>query len=445
MRKLIIPIVLAICLLTGCFAFDTPAIPLERLPEQPAAFLPDESAAPAPGGVPVITPPPEEGETVQPAPDETESSAPVEQVLLPAPPPPVELPKLIDGFFAEYPEFSGSVLIARGNRIIFCKGYGMANAETGAENTPDTKFLVGSVTKQFTSMAVMQLYEKGLLDINDKLSKYIPDFTRGGEITLWNLLTNTSGIVDFLNDYPPIISSIPYEEVSQRRLIDLIKTQPLKFKPGEKYSYSNSNFLILGYIVEKVSGMSYGDYLAQNIFEPLGMENTGIMSIGSPPENMARGHTRPGVPVRYYTAGGEIIDDTANSVKGAYGAGRLYSTVGDLWIWDRALKTEKLISKEYIDMMFYPHVPVPNAVPECSYGFGWVIDSDPDVGTIIRHTGTLSGFRAYNGILADRGFIVIVLFNTKEFSGREAIIPSLKKILPVSSISKQSQENPPVV
>jgi hypothetical protein len=149
--------------------------------------------------------------------------------------------------------------------------------------------------------------------------------------------------------------------------------------------------------------------------------------------------------VRYYTAGGEIIDDTANSVKGAYGAGRLYSTVGDLWIWDRALKTEKLISKEYIDMMFYPHVPVPNAEPKCSYGFGWVIDSDPDVGTIIRHTGTLSGFRAYNGILADRGFIVIVLFNTKEFTGREAIIPSLKKILPESSISKQSQENPPVV
>ena len=427
MRKLVVATVLALRLLTGCFAFETPVLPSNALPEQPAALLPTESAVPTPGDVPVFTP------------------APVEQVLLPAPPPPAELPGLIDRFFAEYPEFSGSVLIGRGKRIIFCKSYGMANAETRVENTPDTKFLVGSVTKQFTSMAIMQLYEKGLLDINDKLSQYIPDFTRGGGISLWNLLTNTSGILDYLNDYPTIISSIPYEEVSQRQLINLIKTEPLKFEPGSKYSYSNSNYLILGYIVEKVSGMPYGDYLAQNIFEPLGMEDTGILSIGSPPENMAKGHTRPGAPVRYYTPEGDIIADTANSVKGAYGAGRLYSTVGDLWIWDRALKTEKLISKEYIDMMFYPHVPVPNAEPECTYGFGWVIESDPDAGTIIRHTGTLSGFRAYNGIFADRGFIVIVLFNIKEFSGRETIIPSLKQILPVSSLSNQSQENPPVV
>ena len=189
MRKLVVATVLALRLLTGCFAFETPVLPSNALPEQPAALLPTESAVPTPGDVPVFTP------------------APVEQVLLPAPPPPAELPGLIDRFFAEYPEFSGSVLIGRGKRIIFCKSYGMANAETGVENTPDTKFLVGSVTKQFTSMAIMQLYEKGLLDINDKLSQYIPDFTRGGGISIWNLLTNTSGILDYLNDYPTIISS----------------------------------------------------------------------------------------------------------------------------------------------------------------------------------------------------------------------------------------------
>ncbi len=453
MRKIIIVAVLTLCLLTGCAAYGTPAPPLNALPEQPAASLPVETASSAPDAVTDVPPPEDDNatpdqvpqETVPPSPSHTPLPIPAEKDLTPVPPPPVELPAELDRILTEFKEFSGSVLIGVGGRVILCKGYGMADAEKGIVNTPDTKFLVGSVTKQFTAMAVMQLYEKGLLDINDKLSQYIPDFSRGSEITLWNLLTNTSGILDYLNDYPPIISSLPYEEVSTRNLLSLIKAEPLKFTPGTKYSYSNSNFLILGYIVEKVSGLSYGEYLTHNIFEPLGMKDTGMLDIGHPPENMAKGHARPGVPIRYFTSDGGIIDETANSVKGAYGAGGLYSTVKDLFIWDRALATEKLLSKEHINMMFSPLFPVPNAEVDSSYGFGWVIENDPDLGTIIRHTGTLSGFRAYNGMLADRGFTVIVLFNTKEFSDREMIIPSLKQILGEPRLRKQSQENPPLV
>jgi CubicO group peptidase (beta-lactamase class C family) len=453
MRKFVIIAVLALYLLTGCAAVQPPA-PLAPLPEQPTV-LPVETASSSPDVITDLVPPLEDDEIEPPAPVPEEIAAPAPscepihdftgQDSIPVPPPPVELPGLIDKIFAENPQFSGSVLVVRGNQIIFCRGYGKANAESGVENTPGTKFLIGSVTKQFTSMAIMQLYEKGLLDINDKLSQYIPDFTARGDITLWNLLTQTSGILDYLNDYPFVISSIPFEEVSQRNLINLVKTKPLKFEPGSKYSYSNTNYLILGYIVEKVSGMSYGDFLSRNIFEPLGMKDTGLLNIGSPPDNMAKGHTHPGVPVQYFTPEGEIIADTANSVKGAYGAGRLYSTVGDLYLWDRALATEKLISKEYIDMMFYPHVPVPDAVPECAYGFGWVIENDPDVGTIVRHTGTLSGFRAYNGMFADRGITVIVLMNVKELKGRESIVPALKQILGVSRLRNQGQENPPLI
>jgi CubicO group peptidase (beta-lactamase class C family) len=354
------------------------------------------------------------------------------------PPPSADLPPTsalqeeLDRIFADNKDFSGSVLIEKSGQVLLCKSYGMADKENGVKSTPDTKFLIGSVTKQFTAMAVMQLYEKGLLDIYDKLSDYVPDFTRGGDITLWNLLTQTSGISDYLNGDPPIVSSIPYEALSESALIDLIKTQPLVFEPGSRYAYSNTNYLILGYIVEVISGLSYGDYLAQNIFEPLGMKNTGIFDVKKPPENMAVGYMRSGEPVRYFTDDGEIITDSACFVTGSYGCGCLYSTVGDLYLWDKALSTEKLISTSYINMMFNPTVPVPGAVPECAYGFGWVIDNDPDVGTIIRHTGILSGFRAYNGLLTDKDMTVIILYNIKEFDGRNMMIPNLKQALGAS-------------
>lgn len=464
MRRIVTAFILTLYLLTGCTALKSSALQSVLL-SRPASIQSLATTAPAsdaltekPSQVPdaaydVASPIPTNNGS--PAPDASNtpatspSNAPIMpsdgQDLPPVPPPPVEYPALLDQIFSECQGFSGSVLIARGGSVIFSKSYGMANPDYGITNTTETKFLVGSVTKQFTAMAVMQLYEKGLLNISDKLSKYIPDFSRGGDITLWNLLTHTSGILDYLNDDPPIIASIPFEEVGQRHLISLIKTQPLKFEPGSKYSYSNSNYLILGYIVEKVSGLSYGDYLIQNIFEPLGMQNTGLLDFRYPPENMAKGHWRTGVPILYYTPEGDIIAETANSVKGAYGAGRLYSTVGDLYIWDQALQAETLLSKPYMDMMFYSHVPVPNAVPKSAYGFGWVVEDDRQAGTVIRHTGTLSGFRAYNGMFADRGVTVIVLMNVKEFSGREDLIPALKEILGISRLRNQSQENPPTV
>lgn len=417
MKRSLFAYILLLCLLTGCSTAH-----MTGQPEQPASVLPrstssqEASAAPpepASDALAVL-----QATTEPPSPDQSSE-----------PQPSADLPEQLDQIFSGNSAFTGSVLIASGGETLLHKSYGMANTEKDVKNTTDTKFLIGSVTKQFTAMAVMQLYEKEQLDIHDKLSSYIPDFLRGGDITLWNLLTQTSGITDYMNDEPILISKIAYNDLSERHIISLIQTKPLKFEPGSKYSYSNTNYLILGYIVEEISGLSYSDYLAQNILEPLGMKNTGVFDIGHPPENVATGYTRYGAPVCYYTADGGIDADKAGSVMGSYGAGCLYSTVGDLYLWDQALSTEKLVSKTYINMMLNPSVPVPSADPECFYGFGWVIENDPDVGTVCRHTGILSGFRAYNGIFADKGITVIILYNIKEFTGRVELIPALKQAL----------------
>ena len=435
-RKTITALILALCLLSGCAAFETALIPPPTaMPDQAASALPlpppsAEASAPA-----AVSPPPEATATPSAAPELSQPSvdSPIDETQ-----PPVIIPQQdalseqLDHIFADLDEFSGSVLIMRSKNILLNKSYGMADSETGIMNTPDTKFLIGSVTKQFTAMAVMQLYEKGLLDINDRLSSYLPDFSRSADITLENLLTHTSGIMDYMNDDIQLLPEIPHDALSVRYIINLVGEKPLKFEPGLKYAYSNTNYLILGYIIEVVSGLSYGDYLALHIFEPLAMKNTGVIDINHLPEGMAAGHMRYGVPVRYYSAAGEIIADSANSAMGSYGAGCLYSTVWDLYLWDLALSTEKLLSKRYIDMMFNPSVPIPDAEIEGTYGYGWVIENDPDVGTIRRHTGSLSGFRAYNGLFADRGETVIILYNIKAFVGRDEMLPAVKQVLSAS-------------
>ena len=295
MRKTVLACALALCLLTGCIssAKQTSVIPL--IP------IPSATAAPTVSPSPSITPPPE----VTPSPSPTEappsSETSPEPSETPHDPSPSDdaLAERLDEVLTGFTEFSGSVLIGRSGCVLLSKGYGMADAGKELENTTETRFLVGSVTKQFTSMAVMQLYAKGLLDIGDKLSKYVPDFTRGDEIVLQNLLNQNSGIMDFLNDEPELLSTLPTEALSTEYVIGLVKDKPLKFEPGSKYSYSNTNYLLLGYIVEQVSGMSYGDYLKKNIFEPLGMSDTGVVDVAHLPENMAVGNWRTGTPAPF--------------------------------------------------------------------------------------------------------------------------------------------------
>ena len=417
MKKAIPLCLLALCLLVGCAGVHTTG----TVPS-PAASVAATPSASAPAAAPSAATVPSPSASAAPSPMTPDEASAVMAV-------PSGLTDKLDQIFAARPEFYGSVLIARDGHLLLCKGYGRADAARGLADTPETKFLVGSVTKQFTSMAILQLYEQGRLDIHDSLSKYLTGFTRGKDITLIQLLTQTSGIADYMNDAPSILASIPYKSLSEQSIVDQVKTRPLKFEPGTNYSYSNTNYLILGMIVAKVSGTSYGRYLTDSILKPLGMENTGVFDLENPPENMASGYWSFDKPFSYFTPEGDINPENARATATGYGAGCLYSTVGDLYLWDQALLTEKLLSKKYMDMLFAPSVHVPNPAQDWSYGYGWVIENDPTVGKVWRHTGNLGGFQAYNGLYTDLGATVIVLYNNTDFKGIDTLIPAVKLAL----------------
>ncbi len=242
-----------------------------------------------------------------------------------------------DAYLAPYVEakdFSGAVLLARDGKVLLRKGYGLASQELGVANGPETKFQIASVSKTFTAAAVLLLAKQGLLHLDDPLSKYIPDFPRGGEIKVSHLLGHTSGI-------PDVYSLPEYEEMRTRRvpiaeLIALLKTKPLDFAPGTASGYSNSGYALLAYIVEKVSGRSYQDFLRERILAPLHLDHTGPWE------------RQPIVPGR--ASGYEPWLAPAGLINAPYydesvllGGGDLYSTVDDLYAWCRATRENRLL------------------------------------------------------------------------------------------------------
>jgi len=288
-------------------------------------------------------------------------------------------------------KFSGSVLIARDGKILVSKGYGMANLEHDVPNTPQTKFRLGSITKQFTSMAIMQLQEKGLLSVNDKLTKYIPDYPEGEKITIHHLLTHTSGIPNFTN-FPNYKKTMMLFSPPERT-IERFKNKPLEFTPGEKFKYSNSGYIILGYIIEKVTGKSYEEYLNENIFKPLGMKNTGYDHHRTILKHRAAGYSTG-------KKGLENADYLDMSIP--HGAGALYSTVEDLYIWDRALYTEKLVKKSSLQKIFTPF--------KRNYGYGWSITRIFGRKRI-GHSGGINGFSTHISRYINDDACIIVLIN----------------------------------
>lgn len=297
---------------------------------------------------------------------------------------------------AENRNFHGSVLVAKEGKVLLNKGYEFADLDQNTMNKSQTKFAIGSITKQFTAMAIMQLSEKGLINVNDNLSKYLPDFPNGELITIHNLLTHSSGLVDYLGLIE--FDKVVLDNKDAMDILSIVENEGLMFNPGEAFNYSNTNYLILGILVEKLSGMSYEDYLQKNIFDPVNMENTGIC----------------------YGKDNEIHDATAYSgflesapiddeglLQIAYGAGNIYSTVEDLYRWDQALKTEKLVKGETLNQIFSEHVAMPGAG---SYGYGWMI-VDSGVGKMIFHGGNTLGFTANLIRFIDIDMTIIILSN----------------------------------
>ena len=296
--------------------------------------------------------------------------------------------------FLDMKAFSGSILIAKKGQVLLSKGYGMANYELDAPNTPQTKFHIASISKSFTAAAILLLQERGALKVGDPLTKYIPDYPNGDKITIHHLLTHTSGIPD-VNGFPIYDSKSKFPQ-TPAGLIELFKQSPLAVPTGERYLYSNSNYNLLAFIIEKASGKAFGDFLRENIFEPLGMRDTGHDGRATALlKNRASGYVPAGVDG---VENAPYLDWTMKT-----GNGSLYSTVEDLYKWDRALYTEKILKRGSLDKMFAKHV-------DDAVGYGWFISRRLNR-NCIRMNGRSPGFQGEIHRYVDDDVCVIVIGN----------------------------------
>lgn len=287
--------------------------------------------------------------------------------------------------------FRGSILIAIDSKELVSKGYGMANLEHNVPNTPQTKFRLASVTKQFTAMAILMLQQQGKLNVHDPVCKYVLDCPKAWDgVSIHHLLTHTSGIPDFVDFLSLEARRLPSPIAST---IAVFKDKPLNCKPGEKFSYSNSGYILLGYIIEKVSGKTYELFLAENIFHPLKMMDTGYDYSSSILKHRAAG---------YYFEGDTLVNAPYLDLSRAHAAGALYSTIKDLFRWDQALYTEKLVSKNSLDAMFTPFKE--------NHGYGWYISTQFNH-RVIRHSGGIEGFASHIARYPDDKVSIIVLSN----------------------------------
>jgi len=281
----------------------------------------------------------------------------------------------LDAFIARYHElglFNGSALVAEQGKPILRKGYGEANMEWHIANAPDTRFRLGSITKQFTATLVMQMVEKGQIDLNAPIARYLPDYPKkvGDRVTIHQLLNHTSGIPGY-TELPSF--GEPRGRQSPEEFLKIFSGLDLLFEPGAKYSYSNSGFFLLGVILEKVAGKPYEQLLRERIFEPLGMKQSGYDSTRPILEKRASGYdaTLDGYVNTSYLDMGE-----------PYAAGSLYSSVDDLLLWDQALYGERVLSAASKEKMFTPGLS--------NYGYAFVIHKGAV--TTIEHGGGINGF-----------------------------------------------------
>lgn len=278
----------------------------------------------------------------------------------------------------------GHIFVAKEGEVLINRGYGKVDYESGASITDGTVFLIGSVTKPITAIAIMQLHEDGLLDISDSVSRYIPEQTRGDEMTISQLLSHTSGL---LRDARVNL----YHPIARDELVTKIAGEPLLHDPGTEYSYSNAGYSLLAWIVEVVSGQTYEDYLHDHIFAPLGMDSTGAVAFN---EDL------PGVAAGHYVVDSQVKKELASvfELSVFWGAGNVYSTAADLYLLDRALYTDELLAQETVEAMMVD-------------GLGWgVMDFNGHRGA--GHNGLLwNGYSATFQRYPQEDLAVIILMN----------------------------------
>jgi CubicO group peptidase (beta-lactamase class C family) len=307
----------------------------------------------------------------------------------------------------KYRQFNGTALVAENGRVIYKQSFGMANMEWGIPNTTDTKFRLGSITKQFTAMLTLQLVEQGKIKIDAKISDYLPDYRQdiGQKVTVHHLLTHTSGIPSYTGQ-PGFFENVSRNPFKVAEFVKKYTSGELEFEPGAKYSYNNSGYFLLGAIIERVTGKTYEQALKENILDPAGMKNTGYDHHDTLIQKRASGYSK--TPDGYTNAA--YLDMSI-----PYAAGSMYSTVEDLYLWDQALYTDKLVSAQLKEVMYKPFLE--------DYAYGWVVSNasfklnDQPV-QIIRHGGGINGFSTMIVRFPKDKNLIVILDNTGQNVGR---------------------------
>jgi CubicO group peptidase (beta-lactamase class C family) len=312
--------------------------------------------------------------------------------------------KQIDTLVSQYADccsFTGTVLVSHHNRVIFKKGYGLANREWNIPNAPDVKFRIGSITKQFTSMLVMQQVAKGSIKLDGRLSDYLPYYRQdtGSKITISQLLNHTSGIPSYTDD-PKFFSDVSRNDYAVEDFVKRFCSGDLQFEPGTKFHYDNSGYFILGAILEHVSGKAYEALLKEEILVPLAMKDTGYDHYADVLPKRAAG---------YQQALAGVVNAPYLDMSLPYAAGSLYSTVEDLYKWDQALYADKLLASDLKQKLFTPNLE--------SYGYGWFIRpipaGEPGAGqSMISHGGGINGFNTLEQRLVGDHDLIVIFNNT---------------------------------
>ena len=321
------------------------------------------------------------------------------------------LEKFIKAFTA-INDFSGTILVVKDNKTIINKSFGLADVENKTPNTTNTRFRIGSCSKQFTAIAILQLQEQGKLLVTDKLSKYFPDIANSNSITIDMLLTHRSGIHDYCID--SIFRDINTPLLTKENVLEIIKKLPSDFTPGSKYQYSNSGYFLLGAIIEKVSKQTYKDYITNYILKKANMLSSGVDDNGTTLPNKAKS---------YEFDNGKYIPAHFDNMNTAMGCGNLYSTTGDIYKYYLALNNNTLLSEKSRKQFLTPgndnHTR--NKIPfQGNYAYGVIID------TLAKHTLVTHGGWVY-GFTSD----IAMYFNDKTvfvvFSNNDANVWTLSK------------------
>jgi D-alanyl-D-alanine carboxypeptidase len=312
-----------------------------------------------------------------------------------------DLPPRLDAIAAEaFPAGApgAAVLVVVDGKPILRKGYGLADVEHKRAIAPDDVFRIGSLTKQFTAVAILQLVQQGKVKLDDPITAYVPDFDmRGKTITIEHLLTHTSGVPNFTStpDYRAKFD----QHLAPRQVVGMTDGQPLEFDPGTKFKYSNTNYALLGMVIERVSGQTYADYLAEHVLKPAGTKDTAYSA------NDAA--TRPRHATGYDIEDNKPTPTTRPEMAIPFAAGALESTVDDLWSWTQALRDGKVVDAKLLERAWTPYSPSDGA---SNYGYGWMIRRDNGE-RWIAHSGGIDGFSCTAMFVPDRNLFVAILTN----------------------------------